>query len=67
MNGENEGFVASKDIEEDQVTNYSTMGESSIPVAQLKAGLHLAETLSSINKIPSVLFETHQKTIPLHH
>lgn len=40
------------------------VGESSIPVAQLKAELHPAETLSSIGKIPSVLFETRQKELP---
>lgn len=40
------------------------MDESSIPVAQLKAGLHFAETLSSISKIPCVLLETHKKQFP---
>lgn len=44
-----------KTPKEIRLLNYSIMGESSIPAAQLKAGLHPAETLSSINKIPSYL------------
>lgn len=47
-----------------RLLNYNILGESSIPVAQLKAGLHPAETPSSISKIPSALFETHQKELP---
>lgn len=67
MKGDNEECVAGKDNEGHQVLQYYIItGESSIPVAQLKAGFHPAETLSSINKSPSVLFET-SKTIPLHH
>lgn len=53
-----------KTLKEIRLLNYSIMGESSIPAAQLKAGLHPAETLSSISKIPSVLFETHGKQFP---
>lgn len=48
-----------KTLKEIRLLNYSIMGESSIPVAQFKAGLHPAEILSSMSKIPSVLFETH--------